>query len=112
MIKKILRVNAENRPEMSKILEHPYFKEDGKEGAEGNKEEKLSLKKENKDEIKKEIRDEIRKEIRKENKEEGKKDISEVKKKEGDKKFEFFHRKGELKKEEPEKIEKKKEIYK
>ena len=42
---------------MSKILEHPYFKEDGKEGAEGNKEEKLSLKKENKDEIKKVCKD-------------------------------------------------------
>ena len=31
MIKKILRVNAENRPEISKILEHPYFKIEDKE---------------------------------------------------------------------------------
>ena len=27
LIKKILRVNAENRPEIAKILEHVYFKE-------------------------------------------------------------------------------------
>ena len=45
-------------------------------------------------------------------KEDTKKEGLEAKKKEGEKKFEFFHRKGETKKDEPEKGEKKKEVYK
>jgi hypothetical protein len=30
LIKKILRVNAENRPNVTTILEHPYFAEEKK----------------------------------------------------------------------------------
>lgn len=79
MIKKILRVNAENRPEISKILEHPYFKIEDKE---------IGIKEKPSKNIA-----ELKEESGKETKE--KKESPEIKKKEGEKKFDFFHRKGE-----------------